>query len=237
MTYYFSLCLTYQNAIDLDQAEIEDQLAIGSDISFEKARRIYEDGGHSKSVAMVKLSTPINRALAKFTAVSGETADGVPVYGKLFDNYPNGSNIIEIQYKTKDQQKSYVGCQVGGLPKPNLDGCFVASGTFSIDGDSVNYTYDPKTQNVNIRTIKGFSTSAEEKMFRCSNCPYDTFKKFREYYGFFDYSDKWIDAAFDGKGTVFARGNGEFVENILSSIKILRNIFEIFMSSIDFTNK
>ena len=56
------------------------------------------------------------------------------------------------------------------------------------------------------------STTAEEKMFRCENCPFATYAKFREYYGYFDYADKWIQAAFDGTGTkVFARGNGEFV--------------------------
>ena len=196
--------------MDLDQLELEDQLAIGSDVSFEKARRVYEEGGHSKSVAVVNLSEPLTRGLGKDTAVSGKSADGVTIYGKLYDNYPNGISTIEIQYKTTDSQKTYVGCQVGGLPNPNLKGCFAPSGTLDIDGETLNYTYDQRTQNVNKRTIRKFSTTAEEKMYRCENCPYGTFKKFREYYGFFDYADKWIDAAFDGAGTKMARGNGEF---------------------------
>lgn len=48
-------------------------------------------------------------------------------------------------------------------------------------------------------------------MYRCENCPYRTFEKFREYYGFFDYADKWVNAAFKGEGTNFQRGNANFV--------------------------
>jgi len=202
--------VTDNNAIDLDQLEIEDQLAIGSEVSFEKARRVYAEGGHSKSVAVVKLASPLTRSLAKSTIVSGKSEGGVTIYGKLLDNYPNGISTIEIQYRTTDSQKAYVGCQVGGLSKPNLVGCFASNGMLTIDGENMNYTYDPKTQNVNKRTIRKFSTTAEEKMYRCDNCPYKTFKKFREYYGFFDYADKWIDAAFDGSGTKMGRGNANF---------------------------
>merc|ERR1711937_421401 len=98
--------VTDQNAMDLDQLEIEDQLAIGSDVSFEKARRVYNEGGHSKSVAVVNLSAPLTRGLGKYMAVSGKADDGLAVYGKLFDNYPNGISTIEIQYQTTDSQKS-----------------------------------------------------------------------------------------------------------------------------------
>jgi len=202
--------VTDNNAIDLDQLEIEDQLAIGSEVSFEKARRVYSDGGHSKSVAVVKLTSPLTRGLAKSTMVSGKNEAGVTIYGKLLDNYPNGISTIEIQYRTTDSQKTYVGCQVGGLSKPNLVGCFASSGTLNIDGADMSYTYDPRTQNVNKRTIRKLSTTAEEKMYRCDNCPYKTFRKYREYFGFFDYADKWIEAAFDGSGTNMGRGNANF---------------------------
>lgn len=202
--------MTDHNAIDLDQSELEDQLAIGSTVSFNNAKRIYTDGGHSKSVAKVTLSTPLTGSLDKFTAVSGRNEDGGAVYGKVYDDYVNGSGQIEIQYKTTDNQATYVSCQVGGLPKPNLQGCLAASGTLSIDGATYSYTYNPKTDNTNKRTLQKFSTQAEDKMFRCENCPYPTYKKFREYYGFFDYADKWINAAFDGTGTNFARGNANF---------------------------
>lgn len=203
--------VTDHNAIDLDQATMEDQLAIGTDVSFERARRVYEEGGHSKSVAMVKLSSPLTSGLKKATAVSGKNDDGAAVYGKLYEDYPNGSTTIGIQYKTTDNQKSYVGCQVGGLPKQNTAGCLSSSGTLSIDGTKVQYSYDPKTANINKRTIQKFSTDSEAKMYRCENCPYDTYRKFREYYGHFDYADKWIQAAFDGRSTELSNGNANFV--------------------------
>jgi hypothetical protein len=196
---------------------LEDQLAIGSSVSLNNAKRIYEEGGHSKSVAKVTLSTPLTGSLAKFASVSGRNEDGGAVYGKVYDDYPNGSNQIMVQYKTTDNQASYVSCQVGGLPKPNLQGCLAASGTLSIDGATLSYTYNQKSDNTNKRTLQNFSTQAEDKMFRCENCPYPTYKKFREYYGFFDYADKWINAAFDGTGTNFARGNGECASNLLES--------------------
>merc|ERR1712166_1639392 len=109
-------------------------------------------------------------------------------------------------------KKNYMNCQVGGLQSPNLQGCLAASGLLNVDGidGDLSYSYDPTTKNVNKRTIQGFSTSAEEKMYRCENCPYNTYRKFREYYGFFDYADKWINAAFDGTSTSFSNGNGNF---------------------------
>jgi hypothetical protein len=104
-----------------------------------------------------------------------------------------------------------MNCQVGGLSKPNLQGCLAASGSLNVDGiGDISYSYDPKTKNVNKRTIQGFSTGAEQKMYRCENCPYYTYRKFRDYYGTFDYADKWINAAFDGTSTTFSNGNGNF---------------------------
>ena len=188
---------------------MEDELGLGNDASFAAARKIYEQGGYSKSVAKVTLSTPLPMQMSKSTPVTGQNANGVAVYGKLYDTYANGATTIEIQYTTSDIQNSYVGCQVGGLAKPNLDGCFGGTGTLSVDGTELPYVYDPKTQNTNKRTLQKFSEAAEEKMYRCENCPYETFRKFREYYGFFDYADKWVQAAFDGSSTNFARGNGE----------------------------
>ena len=190
---------------------MEDQLAIGSDAGFAAARKIYEKGGNSKSVAKVKLSTPLPADMKKGAAVSGQDANGAAVYGKLYTNYANAATTIEIQYLTSDVQKDHVGCRVGGLPYPSLDGCFGGTGTLTIDGAELPYIYDPQTQNVNKRTLQLFSEQAEAKMYRCENCPYETFRKYREYYGFFDYGDKWVTAALDGGSTSFARGNGECV--------------------------
>lgn len=202
-----------QNAIDLDQEAIELQLSASTDQSFQVARDIYTKGGHSKSVAIVTLATPLTKSIGTATSVTGKNSDGSLVVGKVYDNYATGVSEIGVQYKTIDIQKFYVGCQVGGLSKPNLSGCLTASGTLNVDGfdNDLAYSYDPKTENVNKRTIQDFSTRAEEQMYRCENCPYETYRKFRDYYGFFDYADKLINAAFDGSSTKFARGNLNFV--------------------------
>merc|ERR1740124_1753194 len=41
----------------------------------------------------------------------------------------------------------------------------------------------------------------------CRGCPYADFVKFYEYYGDFDYADKWATGALDGSAVVFTNGN------------------------------
>lgn len=204
--------VTDQNAIDLDQEAIEDQLALETERSYQVARDIYENGGFSKSVAAITLDSPLTKPVSEGDLVTGMSADGTSIYGSSYTGYPSGESNIEVVYKTTDIQKSYMnlGCQVGGLAKPNLAGCFAPSGMLDIGGDNFSYTYNPKAANVNKRTIQGFSTGSEEMMYRCENCPHKTYKKYRDYYGFFDYADKWILAAFDGTSTKFSRGNANF---------------------------
>jgi hypothetical protein len=77
--------------------------------------------------------------------------------------------------------------------------------------DSPSYSYDPKVGNKNGRTIQGFSTDAMNRMRKCDSCDYyEDFQKFVDYYGDVYYADKWVSAAFDGKSTAFANGNGNF---------------------------
>lgn len=209
--------VTDQNAIDLDQEAIEFQLSMKTDESFQVARDIYTNGGYSKSVAEVTLTTPLRNRVKIGTSVTGKNSEGKLVVGELLDDYKKGDSTIGVRYKTTDIQESYVSCQVGGLSKPKLDGCLAASGMLKLKIDGVDtdlsYSYDPKTKNINKRTIKGFSTDAEQDMYRCAgNCPYSTYKKFRDYYGAFDYADKWITAAFEKSSTNFARSNANFAQ-------------------------
>ena len=53
------------------------------------------------------------------------------------------------------------------------------------------------------RTLQGFSTKAKQVMYDVmindvSHGPYKTYKKFFDYYGDYDYADKWVTAALDG---------------------------------------
>jgi hypothetical protein len=87
----------------------------------------------------------------------------------------------------------------------------MANGTMQVSGvGSLEYLYEPLEENGNDRTLQGFSLQAEEKMWDCENCPYSTYKKFYEYYGQFDYANKWVLAAFDGGKTNFDNGNADF---------------------------
>ena len=55
------------------------------------------------------------------------------------------------------------------------------------------------------RTLQGFSTKAQWKMYEgCPGCPYTHYKQFYDYYGSFTYADDWALAALDGTTLTFA---------------------------------
>jgi len=57
------------------------------------------------------------------------------------------------------------------------------------------------------RTLQGFSTSAQAKMYEgCPGCPYTTYAAFYEYYGSHTYADDWVSAALDAKDHTFPSG-------------------------------
>ncbi|EOD06125.1 hypothetical protein EMIHUDRAFT_219446 [Emiliania huxleyi CCMP1516] len=87
----------------------------------------------------------------------------------------------------------------GGTPNWELANHSYAFGNFSLSGKAPN----------GLRTMKGFSTGAEGKMYNgnnCAGCPYKTFSVFYDYYGDFDYADKWVSAALDGTNMTFSSG-------------------------------
>jgi hypothetical protein len=102
---------------------------------------------------------------------------------------------------------------VGANPVPNLQGCFVDSGTLIVPEFqmTLSYTYTPESDNVLFRAFEGFSSFAQDLMAECDgNCPYTEFKKFHDYYGEFDYGDHLISAAFDSTATLLLNGNMDF---------------------------
>merc|ERR1719506_2975968 len=57
------------------------------------------------------------------------------------------------------------------------------------------------------RTMKGFSTSAQAKMYDgCPGCPYKHYKMFYDYYGSHTYADDWVSAALDATDLTFPSG-------------------------------
>merc|ERR1711865_102367 len=75
------------------------------------------------------------------------------------------------------------------------------------------------TSKGKFRTLKGFSTKAQGKMYDgaalkegsttalvCPGCPYKHYKMFYDYYSDFDYADKWVSAALGGTDMSFTSG-------------------------------
>lgn len=207
--------VTDHNAIDLDQEEMEEMLAFGTSDAFDNALALYTQGAHSKSVADVTLSGPVGIDISKGDTIVGTDASGSQVIGKAYADYTSAATSLLIQYKTSDTQSSYVTCQVGASQNPNTEGCFAASGEVTITTNggtdtTLLYTYDPLTNNINRRTIQGFSTAAEDKMGTCDACPYKMYEKFYDYYGSYDYANQLVLAAFAGSDTNFNNFNNDF---------------------------
>jgi hypothetical protein len=83
-----------------------------------------------------------------------------------------------------------------------------------------NYTYDIRTDNINGRTLEKFSTNAFEEMWNCTNCPYQDYAKFVNYYKAYNYGDQWIQAAFEGRETTFENGNADFSQETHSHTRV-----------------
>jgi len=183
--------------IDLDQAAMELVIKDASEDAFLKAKAIYENGGHSKSHAVLTLSTGLTMAVDKSAAISDGT-----IMAKSYGGYDVGATEIKAVYKTLG------ACAVGGLDVTTLDGCFPATGTITIGDADYAYTYDPLVDNNAARTIQGFSSKAEGKMETDGTHP--EYFKAKTYYGTGDFGDKWVTAALDGTKYTYENGEADF---------------------------
>jgi len=183
--------------VDLDQKALEDAVGEDTEEGMAKAKRIYEEGGHSKSHAVLTLSTGLTMAVNKSDGIS----DGTTM-AKSYSGYAVGDTEIKALYKELG------ACNVGGLDMTKLDGCFPASGTITIGDSDYMYTYDPATDNNAARTIQGFSTKAGDKMEDDGTHP--EYQKTKTYYGTSDWADQWISNALDGTKYTYTMGVADF---------------------------
>ena len=128
-------------------------MALGTDESFDAARKIYNNGGNSKSFAQITITPGLTKNLLKGGLILGKNEENVEVAGKAGEAYSAGTTNLKIYYSTTDIQANYMNCQVGGLESPNLKGCFKQSGDFDIDGETYTYTYEPLVDNRSDRTM------------------------------------------------------------------------------------
>jgi hypothetical protein len=103
------------------------QLALKKTTSFENARNVYTDGGHSNSYAVLNLKVPLPFSIRQGTPVSGFADDNTSlVEGYTVGETAKGNKIIKVVYLISEIQDSYVPCQVGALPRisqATLAGC------------------------------------------------------------------------------------------------------------------
>lgn len=216
--------VTDQNALDLDQKVINDLMGRPNQDNFEKARKVYEYGGHSKTIATLYLNVTELADIPLNLPVNGLAVDGSQVSGKVYEKpKQTGDRVFEmkVQYDTSKVQSDYMNCKVGGLDVPITNGCFAATGSLNVGNiyATMDYSYDPTTDNKNDRTIKSLSTSAEEQMKPSYSSTEVTvgddgffvhFQKFVDYYGTPFYGDDFVTSALNGLKTDFTNGNVDF---------------------------
>lgn len=98
------------------------------------------------------------------------------------------------------------------VDKEQTDGCFAKSGKIVIGKTELAYHYNVEEENLNGRTISGFSLGAKKKMYSgCAGCPYPEYAAFYDYYQDFEYADDWVNSALAGSKTPFqGEGNADF---------------------------
>lgn len=211
-------------AIDLDQREMERLLS--REESFDSGKAVYEKGGHSRSIARLKLTNTTvipEGPIQAGTTVVGKNLRGEIIRGKLVETVHPWENegdyvILAVQYEASEDDAKPLDCQIGGLvvqAAGQHEGCFEGSGHISIlssvtDSNLPTYHYDYEYNmffdNINGLTLKKMSQDAQDDMWFCDeNCPYDEFSKFYRYYKRYDYADAWIQAAFRGIETDYPK--------------------------------
>jgi hypothetical protein len=120
MSYYLFLtflCVVRQAAISQDQSVVENFVGFDSAVSFDTAAAVYEFGGNSKSWAELTLSAALPTSVKKGDSITGSNDGGTTIVGTAYDNYPQGSMAIGVQYLTGESYENHVTCRVGGLPE------------------------------------------------------------------------------------------------------------------------
>jgi uncharacterized protein YcnI len=77
--------------------------------------------------------------------------------------------------------------------------------TVQISKGNFTYTYDQRIDNMNSRTLQGMSKTAETR-FLVADQYFEEYQQFVDYYGDYDYADKFIKAADTATNTDFENG-------------------------------
>lgn len=215
--------ITDYAAIDQDQMIINEETG---ERALLNAWHVYTEGGHSGSYAEL---TGINMTHSfhhkKGNVVRGLNAFLGIVNGTLLEDAAwtvgdGGDVVFKVLYDVGPHQEEYSDCTVGGLfgfGAGQREGCFVENGSIDVvlgDGEikQHKYTYNNRRGNKNLNTIQKLSTEAVDTMKGLDGKYIKEFQTFYDYYGDFNYGDKWITAAYFKTDTGFTskRGNSDF---------------------------
>jgi len=166
---------------------------------YEKAKNIYSLGGNSGGYAEITLTTQLAGAHPKGVVVSQGTKTGT-----LKSAAGASDTMIQVSYPTPST------CKDGGYTANNdgaiTTGCFtVGGGAITVGGTDVGVPAANGVVN-KYRTLKGFSTQAQNKMQS-----WGTYQVYKAYYDEFDYAHQYVlDAlGYSGNGDGTA-GTGKF---------------------------
>jgi hypothetical protein len=108
--------LDYQN-IGLDRQEMVEHL---ENLAMESALAVYQEGGHSASVATLLLSAPFPTPIQDRSIVLGVSKTGEQVRGDVLMGSPAQTTSVEVTYPVSTDGPH---CYVGGKSNPVTEGC------------------------------------------------------------------------------------------------------------------
>ena len=118
----------------------------------------------------------------------------------IIAGYTPGSNVV--QHNKIDLDQKAIVTNVGAYNFSEAKTIYSSGHANGTDWAISNGGYNSLSKGA-ARTLQGFTKNAKARMFDTSATnpegPYKTYLKFFEYYGDFDYADKWVMAALDGK--------------------------------------
>jgi hypothetical protein len=102
---------------------MEEQLDTYTDAGFRNAANIYTNGGHSKSYAVLQLTSSLTETIQEGTLIQGSNDAGDVVTGEAYEDALSGTKTLKFRYVVGSSQENYSECQVGGLQDTNTAGC------------------------------------------------------------------------------------------------------------------
>ena len=94
---------------------MEEELAGGTQASFDNAKKIYMEGGNSKTVATLTVAA-LDSSIKKGTKLTAQNSLGSDVVGTANSDAAAGDTSIEFKYPVSTITEDHLDCRVGGLP-------------------------------------------------------------------------------------------------------------------------